>query len=51
MDLRRKNSAPRRVTFVTEPPGSFEFTRSVYRLRGAGGQFAQAPSLPEAVLR
>ena len=43
--------APRRLTFVTEPPGSFGFTRSVYGLSGSGKQFMLAPSLPEAVLR
>lgn len=41
--------APRRITFVTEPPASFGFARSVYRLRGADRQFGQAPSLPEAL--
>jgi len=41
--------APRRLTFVTEPPAPFEFTRSVYQLRGEGRRFAKAPSLPEAL--
>ena len=41
--------APRRLTFVTDPPRSFDLTRSIYRLRGAGRQFLQAPSLPEAL--
>lgn len=41
--------APRRLTFVTEPPRSFDFTRAVYRLRGVNRQFGQSPSLPEAL--
>ena len=41
--------APRRITFLTEPPRSFDFSRSVYRLRGASRQFGQSPSLPEAL--
>ncbi len=43
--------APRRITFVTEPAGGFDFTRSVYRLKVAKREFTRAPSLPEAVFR
>lgn len=43
--------APRRITFLSEPPRSFDFTRTVYDLSKAGPAFGQAPSLPEAVLR
>ncbi|MBN8248290.1 MAG: hypothetical protein J0L84_12720, partial [Verrucomicrobia bacterium] len=41
--------APRPITFLTEPPGTFAFTRSVYELLGESHQPRQAPSLPEAL--
>lgn len=43
--------APRRITFVTQPAAAYDFTRSVYRLKESSQRFAQAPSLPEAVLQ
>jgi cephalosporin-C deacetylase-like acetyl esterase len=41
--------APRRLTSVTKLPHAFEFTRDIYRLHRAANQFAQSPSLPEAL--
>lgn len=41
--------APRPITFLTEPPGTFAFTRSVYQLLGKSHQLRQAASLPEAL--
>ena len=41
--------APRRLTSLTKLPDTFEFTRDIYRLHRAPHQFAQSPSLPEAL--
>jgi len=41
--------APRRLTSLTRFPDTFEFTRDIYRLHRAPHQFAQSPSLPEAL--
>jgi len=41
--------APRPITFLTDPPGTFGFTRSVYGLRGETDGLRQAASLPEAL--
>ena len=41
--------APRRITLLSAFPQGSEFTRAVYKLRDAGGEYRQAPSLPEAI--
>jgi hypothetical protein len=42
--------APRRLVSVTKLPEYFEHTRAIYRLERASTQFAQAGSLPEALM-
>jgi hypothetical protein len=41
--------APRRLVSLTGLPPSFEHARTIYRLKGAPEQLAQAGSLPEAL--
>ncbi|MBM3833518.1 MAG: hypothetical protein FJ403_09645 [Verrucomicrobia bacterium] len=41
--------APRRLVSLTRLPDPFEYTRSIYRLQRASGQFIQSPSLPQAL--
>lgn len=42
--------APRRITFLNDPPREFDFTRTVYNQRGELQRYERAASLPEAIL-
>lgn len=41
--------APRRLVFLTEPPGAFALAERIYRLEKASGNFRRSASLPEAL--
>jgi hypothetical protein len=41
--------APRRLVSLSELPGTFDYTRRVYRMKSAADQFVRSASLPEAL--